>query len=105
MRVGELFKIEPDEWGLRGDQILWRELAETLADTPMPADLPHLERLLEDAFWEATGQSLAFSTEFTVPRFAEEGKTRGGISGAIWRYRLFPMIIRKYVEIAADAAA
>ncbi len=105
MRVGELFKIEPEEWGLRGDQTLWRELAVKLADTPMPEDLPRLERLLEDAFWDATGQSLAFSTEFIVERFAEEGKTRGGISGAIWRYRLFPMIIRRYSEaIAAEAA-
>ncbi len=99
MNVGKLFEVEPENWGLRGDQFLWRDLATTLADQPLPADVRQLERLLEQAFWDATGHSLSFSAEVLVERFADEGVSRGGISGATWRYRLFPLIIARYEDI------
>ena len=37
--VGELFENEPKQWGLRGDQYLWRELRIKLAtvELPLPA--------------------------------------------------------------------
>ncbi|RYH11146.1 hypothetical protein [Tropicimonas sp. IMCC6043] len=96
MRVGELFADEPDHWELRGDHALWRQLASDLADVEAPSERLEFERLLENAFWEATGHSLALSTQVLVKRFAEDGGSRGGISAPYWRYQLFPRIIERY---------
>lgn len=104
MHLGDLFKTEPDEWGLGGHVAMWAELREKFSREPLPGDSPQLERLLENAFWEATGHSLSFCTEVIVPRFAGPGSPRGGVSGATWRYRLFPLIIERYKTAAAAGA-
>lgn len=96
LRIGDLFENEPEQWGLRGDQLLWQELKETLADQPAPENVHQLERLLENCFFDATGRSLSFSSEFFVERLAQENASRGGISGAIWRYRYFPLIVDRF---------
>lgn len=96
--VGELFRNEPEQWGLRGDPYLWRELREKLAAVEFPKNVPEVHRILENAFWEATGQSLAFCDEFYLERFAYGGMSSGGIYGKFWRERGFPMIIERYSE-------
>ncbi|NDR57365.1 hypothetical protein [Aliiruegeria sabulilitoris] len=105
MSIGELFKEEPDGWVLRGDQVLWREFAVTFADTPLPESTAELQRMLEAAFWDATGNSLAFCTEVLVGRLAKEDETRGGVSCAMWRYRFFPLIIKRFEEAKSASAA
>lgn len=104
-KIGELFAIEPDHWELRGDKVLWDRLAAELADTPLPEDTRQMGRLLENAFWDATGYSLSLSNQVIVDGFAVEGQTRGGVSGADWRYRLFPLIIRRFEAETGAAAA
>ena len=94
--VGNLFEQEPDHWALRGDQFLWRELGQTLAETALPENRILLERILENAFYDATGHSLSFCNEILVPRLAKEELTRGGVSGAMWRYRYFPVVLQRF---------
>lgn len=105
MHLGELFKDEPESWPLRGDQFLWREFAETFTATPFPASTTELERMLETAFWEATGCTLSFCSEILVGRLAKQDETRGGVSGAMWRYRFFPLVIKRYEEAKSASAA
>jgi len=33
--VADLFDPEPEQWGLRGDPYLWREMKETFAETQL----------------------------------------------------------------------
>ncbi|MFV0334406.1 MAG: hypothetical protein ACK5JR_10100 [Tropicimonas sp.] len=96
MYLGDLFETEPEEWDLGGHAAMWAELRAKFAGEPLPDTPLLLERLLENAYWEATGHSLSFCTEIIVPRFAGPGSPRGGVSGATWRYRLFPMIVERY---------
>ncbi|SDL95593.1 hypothetical protein [Aliiruegeria lutimaris] len=105
MNIGELFRDEPDSWVLRGDHVLWREFAETFADTPVPDSTAELQRILETAFWDATGNSLAFCTEVLVGRLARVDETRGGVSCAMWRYNFFPLIIKRFEEAKSASAA
>lgn len=105
MLVGELFRDEPEHWELRGDRALWRQLASDLAEVEAPTERVEFERLLEDAFWQATGHSLALSNQVLVKRFAEDGVSRGGISAPYWRYQLFPRIIARYTAAAKSAVA
>ena len=105
MYLAELFEVEPEEWGLGGHVAMWAELRKKFAETPLPEDTRKLERLLEDTFWETTGRSLSFCPEIIITRFAGPGSPRGGVSGATWRYRLFPMIIRRYEAVRKKQVA
>ncbi|PRY23815.1 hypothetical protein CLV78_104308 [Aliiruegeria haliotis] len=107
LKIGELFREEPPEdvWELRGDRLLWQELGRALAFRLVPESGLELERILEEAFWEATGHSLSFCNQVLVDRFAENGQSRGGISGASWRYRLFPIVVERYEKHRASIPA
>lgn len=97
--VGDLFCEEPTQWGLRGDQYLWQELSERLAEFGLPVSVIDLHRLLENSFWEATGQCIAFCGEFQVERFSHGGMSSGYIAGDFWRQKGFPLIVNRYLEV------
>ncbi|MCK0140022.1 hypothetical protein [Aliiroseovarius sp. F47248L] len=94
--IGDLFSVEPEHWGLRGDRYLWCELREIFRDVSLPEAETRIHLQLENAFWDATGQSLAFCDEFFIERFAHGGMSSGYISGEFWRERGFPQIIENY---------
>lgn len=96
--VGELFDNEPEQWGYRGDPYLWHELRDTLKTTNLPNQEAQFRRLLEDAFWEATGETLSFCDTLVIERFAHGGMSSGGISGEFWRQRGFPLVIERYQD-------
>lgn len=96
--VGELFDEEPQQWGLRGDPHLWRELRSNLLRVCLPASKPELHRIFENAFYEATGRSLAFCEDFFVERFAHGGTSSGQICGEFWRERGFPLVCDRWKE-------
>ena len=100
--VGDLFNDEPDQWGLRGDRFLWQELREKLASVPAPATAPELHRLLEKAFSDATGKSLSLCGEVWIERFSHGGMSSGLVSGAFWRTRGFPLVIRRFVSASSE---
>lgn len=95
--VGDLFQVEPEQWGLRGDRYLWRDLRERLASVELPSTTSELQRLLENAFWDATSESLTFCGEFKIERFAHGGMSSGYISGDFWRQKGFPLILERYL--------
>ena len=94
--VSDLFREEPKQWGLRGDQYLWRELRAKYADVEAPATVQELQKLLEDAFWEATGESLTFCFEVWIERFSHGGMSSGLVCGDFWRSRGFPLVLRRF---------
>ena len=53
---------EPDQWGLRGDPLLWRELRERFSDSGIPKTAAQFTDELVRAFEELTGGQL-FSDE------------------------------------------
>ena len=97
--VGDLFKEEPEQWGLRGDQYLWRELKNELVSVALPSTSSELQRFLENAFWNATQVSLAFFDEIFVERYSHGGMSSGYISGEFWRERGFPLIVERFLEL------
>lgn len=94
--VSDYFEREPDQWGLRGDPFLWAELRQHFADVPVPAKTVDLHRLLENAFWELTGETLSFCRDVHVRRFAHGGMSSGVVCGAFWRQRGFPLIVERF---------
>jgi len=95
-KVSDFFRDEPEQWGLRGDKYLWRELGEKLADVDLPDTVEDLRHLMENSFWIVTGKSLSFSDEFHIARFDQGGMSSGGISSEFWRNIGFPLIFERY---------
>lgn len=97
--IGDLFEPEPEQWGLRGDPLLWRELRGRLSGMPLPRRESQLWLVLEDAFQEAVGHPLWRCDEAYVERFAHGGMSSGYISQEFWTRRGFPLVVSRFSEI------
>jgi hypothetical protein len=94
--IAQLFEEEPYQWGLRGDPYLWRRMREHFAATPLPAQLAELDRQIEHAFLELTGQPLSAPEPFFVEAFAHGGMSSGLISPEFWREQALPLLRARY---------
>lgn len=56
--VAALFDCEPAQWGLRGDECLWRLMQLRFAQTPMPETVAELRGLIAQQFLTLTGKTL-----------------------------------------------
>ena len=92
----ELFCPEPEQWGLRGDPYLWREMAFHLAATPLPDTCDEASGVLSAAFQEITGHPVSHSDDFFCPQFDNGGMSSGMISVAFWRGSALPMLLRRF---------
>lgn len=98
LTVGDLFRQEPEQWGLRGDPYVWQALAMHLKDMPLPEELSEFERRLKDAFRTIVGIDLDDdSAPEAVFReeFAHGGMSSGQVSVPTWRDRLVPLLVRR----------
>ncbi len=97
--IGELFHIgqKPHQWGLRGDEPLWNELAEKFADTPLPTKLSDFVISLETEFEASVGCALEDCTNVGIERFSFGGMSSGMVCGQFWRERGFPGLIHKFM--------
>lgn len=94
--LGELFEIEPPQWGLRGDPYLWRKMREYFGGIPLPATVAEFDRQFERAFEQLSGQPLSTARNFFVAEFAHGGMSSGGISPEFWRERVLPLLRDRY---------
>lgn len=94
-KFGDLFQDEPKQWGLRGDPHLWRDLREKLESVECPNNIVAAQRILENLFWEATGQTLTFCEDFYIENYGNGGMSSGQISGEFWRTRGFPLVLER----------
>jgi hypothetical protein len=95
--MGELFEVQPERWGLRGDPYVWRALQERLRGTPVPAEASEVEGLLLDAFRVVVGVDLRTAREEHVYReeFAHGGMSSGSVHLPTWRERLVPLLVQR----------
>lgn len=95
--LGDLFKVEPEQWGLRGDPWVCAAMRDRLSNEPLPTDLDDVRQRLLDTFREVVGVDLTDRqvTEEHVYReeFAHGGMSSGGISLPTWRERLVPLLV------------
>lgn len=96
MKVSTLFEDEPEQWGLRGDPYLWRELKERLDRTELPESPEQLKQIIEEEYEAATGHSINHMKHFGVERFKHGGMSSGGISPEFWINIGIPMLIKRH---------
>lgn len=96
--IGDLFVPEPQQWGLRGDPYLWREMRDHFAAEPLPANPDALVAVLASAFQQLTGQPLSVPGSFYVERFSHGGMSSGHVCPEFWRERAMPMLAERYAQ-------
>lgn len=96
--IGDLFEEEPDQWGLRGDPFLWREMQELFAEVPLPSTSSFLVEHLEAAFLRFTGHPISTTDYFFIERFAHGGMSSGYVAPEFWRDHALPLLIERYTE-------
>lgn len=95
--IGILFSPEPDQWGLRGDPYLWREMAVHFRDTPFPRSAPELTFMLEVAFFELTGHRVSGVQSIQIQRYAHGGMSSGCVATEFWQRRGIPLLVSRFM--------
>jgi hypothetical protein len=98
LHQGDLFADEPDQWGLRGDPYLWRELRDYLAGRPLPSTAAMFAAGLDDALLRLTGHQLSAGTAVFVARLGHGGMSSGMVSGKFWREHAVPMLVKRFEQ-------
>lgn len=98
MKISEIFKDEPAQWGYRGDSLLWREMGERLVNMEMPSTSEELKEIIEHTYFEATGYKIGHLETFQIERFKAHGMSSGGISPEFWVNRGIPILVNRHVK-------
>lgn len=85
MTFDELLSKEPDQWGLRGDPYLWREMRGYLAGQPVPSRDVEIYEAVAAAFEALTGKSMESIGHVYVERYAHGGMSSGHVDPEFWR--------------------
>ena len=102
--ITDLFAPKPGHWGLRGDPMLWEELAERFAYLPLPASAEDLRALLEEGYARLTGQALELDAQVRVDRFGSSGMSGRLVSPKFWRTEAIPLLLKRYAACMGDGA-
>ncbi|MDN7130968.1 hypothetical protein JNO04_01205 [Halomonas sp. MC140] len=98
MKVSEIFKEEPAQWGLRGDPVLWRELKARLNDIDMPESPDELKEIIEREYEVSTGHPISHEKNFGVERLKTHGISSGGVCPEFWVKRGIPLLVSRHAQ-------
>jgi hypothetical protein len=87
---------KPEQWGLRGDPYLWREIHRKLIDEGMPTDEQRFAQKVEAAFSELTGGTLDREDSIFVERYRHGGMSSGHVDPTWWRNEGIPLLCRQF---------
>lgn len=92
---------EPEQWGLRGDPYLWRELKQHLLAAGLPDHADEFGRYLESKFEELVGVPLSECRESVfVDRYAHGGMSSGHVDPDWWRRTGIPLLQERFTRRA-----
>ena len=94
--ISTLFEDEPTQWGFRGDPFLWREMKESLGDTPLPETEMELLIRLKSAFKELTGKPISTVRAIKIERYDQGGMSGGMVSTEFWRDTALPLLLQRF---------
>ncbi len=98
INIGNLFETEPDNWGLRGDKLLWYDLARVFQEIPLPDSVEVLQAMLEAAFLSLTAHKIEFDNPIYIDRYAHKGASPGYILPEFWRKTVLKALTSRYLE-------
>lgn len=96
--LGDLFDPDPDQWGLRGDPLLWHDMRAHFGDTPLPGTEEELENEIASMFKHLTGRNFSERKNFHVPKYDSGGMSSGFISPRFWHNEAMPLLRHRLAE-------
>lgn len=96
--VGDLFAVEPIQWGLRGDPFLWRDMREHLKHTPMPQTDGEFANQIKEVFKSLTGHHFDETKPFCLKKYAHGGMSSGMVSPEFWQGPGIRLLRERYVQ-------
>ena len=93
----EIFKLEPFQWGLRGDPELWKELSVKFENYDDSKSESEFRINLEFEFNELLKTGTKRSEDvFWFERFSQQGMSGGSVSLAWWINKGIPLLVQNY---------
>ena len=83
--IADLFRHEPDTWGLRGDPLLWSDMRDHFEGAWLPKSVQILEKRIGEAFQLLTGRSIQSERPIFLPQYDKGGMSSGHVSPEFWR--------------------
>ena len=104
--VGDLFRVRPDQYGLRGDAGLWTELRVRFTNQPMPAARAELKSLVDEAIEEILVEATPYDRgSVHMDRYNVGGMSQGLVHRPWWRETGVPLILDRWEAWAAARTA
>jgi hypothetical protein len=94
-----LFKVEPSQWGLRGDPYLWKEMKSALGFLPLVESEAQLILLVEKTFDQLTGLPLNTNDDIFIERYSHGGMSSGYVCTDFWRKKVVPLLLTRLLKI------
>ena len=95
-----IFQKKPEQYGLRGDPMLWLALQTYFANTPCPPNIEEFSLAFHRAFQELVGNDIHDQIESVyVEAFDCGGMSRGHVYLPFWRNKALPMLIKRLQEL------
>jgi len=99
MTVADLFDPEPEQWGLRGDPYLWREMKKTFAETQLTESRLDIRAEIERAFHSIVGVPLSDERDMHyVERYTNGGMSSGQVCFDFWKNRALSILSFRYAN-------
>lgn len=99
--LGDLYRMRPEQYGLRGSVGLWTELRVRFASEPMPASSAELQGLVESAIEEILAEATPYDRESVhMVRYNVGGMSQGLVHLPWWRETAVPMILDRWKKWA-----
>ena len=88
---------EPEQWGLRGDSFLWREIRDQFNSNGIPDSPQEFVGQVVIAFEQLTGEALFESDQIFVKRYEAGGMSSGQVDAEWWRAKGIPLLRRQFI--------
>ena len=98
---------EPQQWGLRGDPFLWKELREHFLKTALPDTSEEFVQLVESKIEDLIGSDLRSDQPIFVERYDAGGMSSGHISPEWWLTKGVPLLKKQFAsdQVVSDEEA
>lgn len=97
--IADLFDPEPEQWGLRGDRYLWREMKKMFSNAPLPHTAAEFRDAILDAFQDLVGVRIDDGQDMCfVERYAHGGMSSGHVSLQFWSSSALSILGLRYAN-------
>ena len=91
------FKKPPRYFGLRGDDLLWVDLADILRNHPLPKSYYEFNNLLLEKIKLLTEKDIRVEGDFFVEKYNGRGSSGGYISSETWLNVIIPELVERFL--------